>query len=212
MNLLKGTVLDMKRWAVQGVEADLCLFGKKGIQFFRNYGGNVLAATQDISEAPAVEDLVGSIKVMLDAFDAGKVDKIFLSNNVFVNTMTQTPTIEQLVPLDPSQDEGLAPRWDYIYEPDARQLIASARRDVRIAIDASAVPTNAGRSWKQALSDGEDYELLFTASKPPPEMVCGVPITVIGYVAEALDQTPPVVAIDSGMEIDVESFGWEHRS
>ena len=123
VNLLKATVLDMKRWSEQGVEADLCLIGKKGIQFFRNYGGNVLAATQDISEAPAVEDLVGSIKVMLDAFDAGKVDKIFLSNNVFVNTMTQTPTIEQLVPLDPSQDEGLAHRWDYIYEPDARQLI-----------------------------------------------------------------------------------------
>ncbi|MBT3427970.1 MAG: F0F1 ATP synthase subunit gamma [Gammaproteobacteria bacterium] len=123
VNLLKATVLDMKRWSEQGVEADLCLIGKKGIQFFRNYGGNVLAATQDISEAPAVEDLVGSIKVMLDAFDAGKVDKIFLSNNVFVNTMTQTPTIEQLVPLDPSQDESLGHRWDYIYEPDARQLI-----------------------------------------------------------------------------------------
>ncbi len=123
VNLLKATILDMQRWSEQGVEADLCLIGNKGIQFFRNYGGNVLAATQHVSEAPAVEDLVGSIKVMLDAFEAGKVDKIFLSNNVFVNTMTQTPTIEQLVPLDPSQDESLAHRWDYIYEPDARQLI-----------------------------------------------------------------------------------------
>jgi F-type H+-transporting ATPase subunit gamma len=123
VNLLKATILDMKRWSDQGVEADLCLIGNKGIQFFRNYGGNVLAATQHISEAPSVEDLVGSIKVMLDAFEAGKVDKIFLSNNVFVNTMTQTPTIEQLVPLDPSQDESLGHRWDYIYEPDARQLI-----------------------------------------------------------------------------------------
>ena len=123
VNLLKATIQDMQRWSEQGVETDLCLMGNKGIQFFRNYGGHVLAATQHISESPAVEDLVGSIKVMLDAFEAGKVDKIFLSNNVCVNTMTQMPTIAQLVPLDPSQDEAMAHRWDYIYEPDARQLI-----------------------------------------------------------------------------------------
>jgi len=124
------------------------------------------------------------------------------------------PRINEAIELATILGDGLSAMLDVSdgVGSDARQLIASARRDVRIAIDASAVPTNAGRSWKQALSDGEDYELLFTASKPPPEMVCGVPITVIGYVAEALDQTPPVVAIDSGMEIDVESFGWEHRS
>ncbi len=123
INLLKATVNSIKNWVDQDVEVDLCLIGNKGAQFFRSYGGNVIAASSHVSEAPALSDLIGSIKVMLDAFDDGKVDKIFLANNVFVNTMTQTPTISQLVPLDPAEDAGMKHRWDYIYEPDARQLI-----------------------------------------------------------------------------------------
>jgi F-type H+-transporting ATPase subunit gamma len=123
INLLKSTVNSIKKWVDQDVEVDLCLIGNKGAQFFRSYGGNVIAASSHVSESPALSDLIGSIKVMLDAFEAGKVDKIFLSNNVFVNTMTQTPTISQLVPLDPAEDAEMKHRWDYIYEPDARQLI-----------------------------------------------------------------------------------------
>ncbi|MDA7773114.1 F0F1 ATP synthase subunit gamma [Pseudomonadales bacterium] len=123
INLLKATVNSIKGWVDQDVEVDLCLIGNKGAQFFRSYGGNVIAASSHVSESPALSDLIGSIKVMLDAFEAGKVDKIFLSNNVFVNTMTQTPTISQLVPLDPAEDAEMKHRWDYIYEPDARQLI-----------------------------------------------------------------------------------------
>ena len=123
VNLLKATVQHMKAWADQGVEADLCLIGNKGVQFFRAYGGRVFAASQHLSETPAVEDLIGSIKVMLDGFEAGNVDKIFLANNVFVNTMVQQPTVSQLVPLDPMQDETLQHRWDYLYEPDAEELI-----------------------------------------------------------------------------------------
>ena len=123
INLLKATVNSIKKWVDQDVEVDLCLIGNKGAQFFRSYGGNVIAASSHVSESPALSDLIGSIKVMLDAFEAGKVDKIFLSNNVFVNTMTQTPTISQLVPLDPAEDAEMKHRWDYIYEPDASQLI-----------------------------------------------------------------------------------------
>ena len=123
INLLKATVNSIKKWVDQDVEVDLCLIGNKGTQFFRSYGGNVIAASSHVSESPALSDLIGSIKVMLDAFEAGKVDKIFLSNNVFVNTMTQTPTISQLVPMDPAEDAEMKHRWDYIYEPDARQLI-----------------------------------------------------------------------------------------
>ncbi len=123
VNLLKAVVADMKRWVDQGVEAELCLIGNKGIQFFRAYGGRVVAATQNIGETPAVADLIGSIKVMLDAFEEGKVDKIFLANNVFVNTMSQQPTVRQLVPLDPIDDATMKHRWDYIYEPEARDLI-----------------------------------------------------------------------------------------
>lgn len=123
INLLKATVKHIKAFVDEGVEVDLCLIGNKGAQFFRSYGGNVVAASSHVSESPALSDLIGGIKVMLDAFEAGKVDKIYLANNLFVNTMTQAPTITQLVPLDPTESTELKHRWDYIYEPDARQLI-----------------------------------------------------------------------------------------
>lgn len=123
VNLLKAVVRELKTWSEQEIEIDLCLIGNKGAQFFRSYGGNVVAASSHVSETPSMNDLIGSIKVMLDAFEEGKVDKIFLANNVFVNTMTQRPTIRQLVPLDPEEDTEMKHRWDYIYEPDARELI-----------------------------------------------------------------------------------------
>ena len=123
VNLLKAVIADMKKWVEQDVETDLCLIGNKGIQFFRTYGGRILAATQNIGESPEVADLIGSIKVMLDAFGEGNVDKIYLANNVFVNTMSQEPTIRQLVPLDPTDDAAMKNRWDYIYEPEAKELI-----------------------------------------------------------------------------------------
>lgn len=123
VNLLKAVVGDLKKHSEQDVEYDLCLIGNKGAQFFRSYGGSVVAASSHVSETPKISDLIGSIKVMLDAFEAGEVDKIYLANNVFVNTMTQAPTIRQLVPLDAEQDESMQHRWDYIYEPDARELI-----------------------------------------------------------------------------------------
>ena len=123
VNLLKKVISEIKTWSEQEIEYDLCLIGNKGAQFFKSYGGNVVAASSHVSETPQINDLIGSIKVMLDAFEEGSVDKVFLANNVFVNTMIQTPTIRQLVPLDPEEDEGMKHRWDYIYEPDARQLI-----------------------------------------------------------------------------------------
>ncbi|MFT4721317.1 MAG: F-type H+-transporting ATPase subunit gamma [Candidatus Azotimanducaceae bacterium] len=123
INLLKATVKDIKTWVDQGIEVDLCLIGNKGAQFFRSYGGNVVAASNHVSENPSMVDLIGSIKVMLEAFDTGKVDKIILANNVFKNTMTQVPTLRQLVPLAAVEDKSMAHRWDYIYEPDARELI-----------------------------------------------------------------------------------------
>ncbi len=123
INLLKKTVSEIKEWVDKEVEVDLCLIGNKGVQFFRSYGGNVVAASSHVSETPAVSDLIGSIKVMLDAFEEGRVDKIFLANNVFVSTMNQTPTVSQLVPIAHIEDDSLNRRWDYIYEPDARELI-----------------------------------------------------------------------------------------
>ena len=123
INLLKRVVMELKSDSENGVESDLCLIGNKGAQFFRSYGGNVVAVSNHLSNTPQISDLIGSIKVMLDSFEDGTIDRIFLANNVFVNTMTQKPTIRQLVPLDPEADGSMKHHWDYIYEPDARQLI-----------------------------------------------------------------------------------------
>jgi len=123
INLLKRVVQDLKKWYDDSIEVDLCLVGNKGGQFFRSYGGNVVAASSHVSETPSMVDLIGSIKVMLDAFEERRIDKIYLANNIFINTMTQTPTIRQLVPLDATDDSQLKHRWDYIYEPEARELI-----------------------------------------------------------------------------------------
>ncbi len=123
INLLKAVVKELKVHSEASIEVDLCLIGNKGVQFFRSYGGNVVAASSHVSDQPEVSDLIGSIKVMLDLFEEGNIDKIYLANNVFINTMTQQPTIRQLVPLDAVDDSSMKHRWDYIYEPDARQLI-----------------------------------------------------------------------------------------
>ena len=123
INLLKAVLKHIKAQDDQDIATELCLIGNKGTQFFKSYGGNVVASSHHASETPAMNDLIGSIKVMLDAFEQARVDRVMLANNVFVNTMTQRPTIRQLIPLDPAEDTGLKHRWDYIYEPEARELL-----------------------------------------------------------------------------------------
>ena len=123
INLFKATVASMKKWDEKGAGIDLCLVGAKAAAFFGSYGGNVVAATRDIGEEPALADLIGSVKIMLDAFSEGRIDKLFLVSNEFVNTMTQNPTVEQLLPLVAEDNRDMAHHWDYIYEPDARDLL-----------------------------------------------------------------------------------------
>ncbi len=122
-NLFRELVRAMGEWNVRGVEIDLTLIGNKAAAFFRAFGGNVVAVINDIGEHPTVDTLIGGVKVMLDAFDAGDIDRLDIISNEFVNTMTQRPTTKQLLPLDPEDDDALKRRWDYIYEPDARELI-----------------------------------------------------------------------------------------
>lgn len=123
VNLFRAVVKDMAEWHAKGIEADLGLVGNKAGPFFRAIGGNVKAVMNDVGESPNLADLIGGIKVMLDAYEAGEIDRLYLASNDFVNTMTQAPTIRQLLPLNPEENDAYPNRWDYIYEPDARQLI-----------------------------------------------------------------------------------------
>ena len=123
INLFKSAVKSMKTWADQGIEIELSLIGAKAAAFFNSYGGNVSAATRDIGEDPSLADLIGGVKTMLDAYGEGRIDRLFLVSNEFVNTMTQEPAVEQLLPLLADEGEEMQHHWDYIYEPDAKELL-----------------------------------------------------------------------------------------
>lgn len=122
-NVFKAALKGMKQQADAGVEIDICAIGGKAVTFFRNYGGNVTAAFTGLGDAPKADDLVGSVKVMLDAFDEGRIDRLYVVSNEFVNTMTQTPKVEQLLPLKAEENTELQHHWDYIYEPEAVEIL-----------------------------------------------------------------------------------------
>lgn len=125
-NLFKALFNNMKHLQQDGVQAEFCVIGKKGASFFKSQGCKIVAAITDLGEQPTITDLIGSIKIMLDGFAEGRIDRLYLVSNKFVNTMTQKPTVEQLVPLA-VEGEGLngdrIGSWDYIYEPGAQQLL-----------------------------------------------------------------------------------------
>lgn len=123
INLFKAAIKGMKEYADQDVEIDLCLIGAKAAAFFNSYGGNVIAAIRDLGEDPVLSDLIGGVKIMLDAYAEGKIDKLYLVGNEFVNTMTQNPQVEQLLPLLAEENKELKHHWDYLYEPDAQELL-----------------------------------------------------------------------------------------
>ncbi len=123
INLFRLIVRAMAERHQQNVEVDLGLIGKKAAAFFRSVGGHITAAINNVGETPVLADLIGGIKVMLDSYEQGNIDRLFIVSNEFVNTMRQRPVIRQLLPLDPEADAVYQHRWDYIYEPDARQLI-----------------------------------------------------------------------------------------
>lgn len=123
MNAFRAVVRDVRAWREKGVEVDFALVGNKAISFFKRMGGNVLATTSQLGDKPHLEQLLGVIKVLADAYREGKVDRVYVVSNVFVNTMTQKPTVAQLLPIEPVESEGLLDSWDYLYEPEATELL-----------------------------------------------------------------------------------------
>ena len=122
-NMFKAAVNEMADWQEKGVEIDLCTIGKKASAFFSRFSGNIVSQTAHLGDQPSQEELIGTVKVMLDAYDVGTIDRLFLVSNVFENTMTQTPTIQQMIPANGEVDTELDHHWDYMYEPDTKQII-----------------------------------------------------------------------------------------
>lgn len=123
INLLKESSQQMKQWQEKNIEIDLCVVGRKGEAFFKRSGGNMIAFADQLGDSPSVSDIVGAVQVMLHAYDEGKIDALYITYNRFVNTMTQKAEVQQLLPLQKSEETEVNHYWDYIYEPDAKPLL-----------------------------------------------------------------------------------------
>jgi len=122
-NEFKITLNHMKDWQDKNAEIDICSIGSKGVAFFKRLG-NMRAQVTHLGDAPSVDELIGTVKAMLDAYEDGEIDRLYLVFNEFENTMTQTPRVDQLLPIIPTEkDEKYSHHWDYIYEPDAKGVI-----------------------------------------------------------------------------------------
>ena len=123
INLFKTVITAMKEWHASGLEVDLTLIGSKSNAFFKRLGGNITSTATHLGDAPSIIELIGSVKVMLDNYEAGGSDRLYIAHNVFENTMTQKPAMKQLIPVTGESNEQLETHWDYIYEPDSRPVM-----------------------------------------------------------------------------------------
>ena len=124
-NLFKTVIGELVNWKEEGVEVDLALVGAKAVQFFRRMGGNVVGTASHLGDRPSVNDLIGSITIMLNAYEEGTIDRLFLVSNEFVSAMSQQPYVSTLLPVSAIDlgGETLQAHWDYIYEPEAGELL-----------------------------------------------------------------------------------------
>lgn len=123
-NVFRATLASMKEWQNKNIQLDVCTIGQKSTAFFNRFKDGVRANVTHLGDEAKLEDMIGTVKVMLDAYTEGEIDKLFLVYNEFVNTMTQKPIIEQLIPISTeTPEEELKHHWDYIYEPDAKEVL-----------------------------------------------------------------------------------------
>jgi F-type H+-transporting ATPase subunit gamma len=123
VNLFRRLIPELRRWQQQGVETELCIIGAKAASFFRRLDVNIVAATTHLGETPAMADLLGAMRVMLDSYTEGRIDRLFLAHNVFVNTMSQQPEMHSLLPVEALDSGDLPTHWDFIYEPSPDELL-----------------------------------------------------------------------------------------
>ncbi|MCC6201562.1 MAG: F0F1 ATP synthase subunit gamma [Gammaproteobacteria bacterium] len=122
-NLFRTAVAQFREWQRDKIELDLCVIGNKGIGFFNRIGGNIIGQATHLGDTPHLASLIGTIKVMLDAYTENKVDRVFLVYNSFINSMVQKPVVEQLLPRPKADDLETKYPWDYLYEPNAQTVL-----------------------------------------------------------------------------------------
>jgi F-type H+-transporting ATPase subunit gamma len=123
-NLFRKALTHLSQWSKDGIEVDIATIGGKAAGFFGNLKTNVVGHIAKLGDIPHLQDVVGVIKIMLDAYEQGRIDELYVINNEFINTMTQRPVIQQLLPVVACElDQNLSGHWDYIYEPDAKEVL-----------------------------------------------------------------------------------------
>ena len=122
-NLFRKLLIDIRAWQEKGAEVDVVCIGQKAASFFKRLKVNLVGSVTHLGEKPRVDQLIGAIKVVLDSYMQGRVDRLFLAHNDFVNTMTQRPELHQLLPLLPSSEIESKHQWDYLYEPSAPEIM-----------------------------------------------------------------------------------------
>lgn len=122
-NVFRMMVREIDAWREKGVEMDFCAIGAKGSTWLRRMGVNLVGQVTHLGDSPGVDQLIGTVKLMLDAYDEGRVDRVFFVFNRFVNSMTQSPIIEQLLPRQAAEADEMKHHWDYIYEPESKEVL-----------------------------------------------------------------------------------------
>ena len=123
VNLFKVAIAAIRQAQGRGEKIQLCLIGSKAVAFFRRLGLPVAATATQLGDKPEISQLIGVMKVMLDQFRNGEIDRLLLAHNLFVNTMSQKGEVSQLLPVQPTDKSELQEHWDYIYEPNASELL-----------------------------------------------------------------------------------------
>ncbi|MGB7453767.1 MAG: F0F1 ATP synthase subunit gamma [Lysobacterales bacterium] len=122
-NLFRKTLKDMSEWQAKDVDVSIVTLGKKAAAFFKNVNVEIMGSVSGLGESPKIEDLIGAVRIMVEAYRDNGIQRLYIVANEFVNTMTQNPTIVQMLPLPPMDDTEMGEIWDYIYEPDAQTLL-----------------------------------------------------------------------------------------
>ncbi|EKE83338.1 F0F1 ATP synthase subunit gamma [Idiomarina xiamenensis] len=164
-NEFKLVVKHANDWKEQGVEADFAAIGSKATSFFKRFGGKLQAQVSGLGDKPSISQVTGSVQVMLQAFEQGNIDRLYVVYNRFVNTMSQKPVVNQLLPLPAatSEDEVQSGSWDYLYEPDPQSILDTLiRRFVEMQVYQGVVDNAASEqaarmvAMKAATDNAED--------------------------------------------------------
>ncbi len=123
INVFRRALAEMSEWNDKGVEVDVSIIGSKALAFFKRFNANIVSEATQLGDAPQLEEIVGAIKVMMDGYIDGKIDRLYVVSNEFVNTMTQSVQALQLIPAEIVSEEARQHHWDYIYEPDAKEVV-----------------------------------------------------------------------------------------